>query len=123
MDSDDSKKLMFYYILRFNACIVNQNNFLLEKCHCVQNVDPTYVQTIISRMLVAFKLCPNTTSCSQPIMLYSFAKGNLHAKRGQANLVWDGYEFQAKVDAEMGCKKAKGLLFSTRFSVLVTILI
>jgi hypothetical protein len=43
MDSDDSKSLMFYYILRFNACIVNQNIFLLEKCHCVQNVDPTYL--------------------------------------------------------------------------------
>ena len=36
MDSDDSKSFMFYYILRFNACIVNQNIVLLEKCHCVQ---------------------------------------------------------------------------------------
>jgi hypothetical protein len=43
MDTDDSNSLMCYYILRFNACIVNQNIFLLEKCHCVQNVDPTYL--------------------------------------------------------------------------------
>ena len=53
-------------------------------------------------------------------MLYSFAKGDLHANRGQANLVGDGDGFQAQVDVEMGCKKAKGLLFSTRFSVQVT---
>ena len=121
MDSDDSKSLMCYYILRFNACIVNQNIFLLEKCHCSKRGPNILdVQTIISRMMLLRLSCVLIPQAAVSQWCCIHLLRATCTQRG-VRPIWSGTGMGFRL--KWTCKKTKGLLFSTRFSVQVTILI